>query len=64
MEIVENKTGVRCRVCEGEIIETVTQVFNQMYGPPIDGPGSKQQWSEKKEYHCGQCGIVYKFLPK
>jgi hypothetical protein len=56
-------TGVECKVCQGEIMADEKEVFNSMFGPPIDGPGHEKQWSIKTEYYCGQCGIVYRFLP-
>lgn len=34
-----------------------------MSGPLIIGPGSKGQFSDVTSFYCGDCGVVYKFLP-
>jgi len=58
------QTGVKCKVCQGEIMKEEKKAFNSMYGPPIDGPGHEKQWSVETDYYCGKCGVVYRFLPK
>ncbi len=57
-------TGVKCKVCQGEIMKEEKETFSPMFGPPVDGPGSEKQWSLEIDYYCGKCGIVYHFLPK
>jgi len=60
----EPKTEVigRC-VCNGDIvIETIrTSEFNPESGPPIFGPGSRQQFRDVKseKCFCFKCGLVY-----
>ncbi len=60
----EKTSGHACVVCRGKIIEVTESEFDARTGPLIIGPGSVQQFQEKTSYHCGQCGIEYRFLPK
>lgn len=54
-----------CRVCKGGIVEKTFIRFDSMTGPPIIGPGSRQQFKKVSDgYYCKKCGIKYEFVPK
>ncbi len=38
-----------CVVCGGKIVELLS---------------GKDQWHDVVSYHCGSCGLTYRFLPK
>jgi hypothetical protein len=53
-----------CKVCGGDVTEKIVQEYNPMTGPPIIGPGSRQQYRYvSKGLYCKQCGIRYEFVP-
>jgi len=53
-----------CKVCGGDVTEKIVQEYNPMTGPPIIGPGSRQQYHYvSKGLHCKQCGVKYEFVP-
>ncbi|MBI1957066.1 MAG: hypothetical protein HYS44_01240 [Candidatus Niyogibacteria bacterium] len=51
-------TGRWCTACGGMVMKNTYRVQD---GPLILGPGNRSH--EETEYHCGQCGVVYKFPP-
>ena len=54
-----------CKVCGGDVTEKIVREFNPMTGPPIIGPGSRQQYSYvSKGLYCKRCGIRYEFVPE
>lgn len=62
---MEKSTKGKCVVCGGEIVEVIVTEYNPMTGPPIIGPGSRQQYRDvSKGYHCKNCGIKYAFVPE
>ena len=53
-----------CKVCGGDITEKIVHEYNPMTGPPIIGPGSRQQYHYvSKGLYCTQCGVKYEFVP-
>lgn len=60
----EVKTGTLCKVCGSEIVEGFEELYDPSTGPPIYGPGSRDQIKlESIGYYCSGCGIKYQFLP-
>jgi len=50
--------------CGGDITEDFFLEHNPMSGPPILGPGSKQQRRYTSSgLYCNKCGICYEFVP-
>jgi len=55
-----------CRIpgCGGDITERIVQEYNPMTGPPIFGPGSRQQYHYVSQgLYCKKCGVKYEFVP-
>ena len=64
MQPREKKTDGVCVVCEGEIVETIVNKYDPLTGPPIIGPGSRNQFHDVSEgFHCKKCGLKYRFVP-
>lgn len=66
-EIIREKG--KCRICGGVVIEKVwfESHFIPETGPPIIGPGSREQYARVQEtsgLYCSNCGIKYEFLPE
>lgn len=50
-----------CKVCGGNIIEDIQTVKINSWDPPIYGPGSKDQYSQRVVgYYCESCKIKYR----
>lgn len=61
----EKPTDGTCVFCGGEVVEKITNVFDSMFGPPIFGPASRNQYIEVSEgFHCKRCGLKYEFVPQ
>ncbi len=53
-----------CKVCGGDITERIVQEYNPVTGPPIIGPGSRQQYHYVSQgLYCKKCGVKYEFVP-
>jgi len=52
-----------CRVCSGPIVREESRVYDPATGPPIFGPGSRQQFRLKIILYCAACGLSYHHLP-
>jgi hypothetical protein len=58
----EVKTGT-CGVCGGRIVEKKGFAFDPVFGPPIIGPGSRDQHTEVSYgFYCEKCGLKYEFI--
>jgi hypothetical protein len=55
------KTGKKCMVCEGEIVEGADNV--RLNGFCHIGENTRSFYVVRK-YHCNKCGIIYAFLPR
>ena len=59
---MERSTGRKCEVCGGDIFETFKMEYDPGTGPPVIGPGSRQQFHRvSKGFYCKKCGIKYAF---
>ncbi|MDP2629754.1 MAG: hypothetical protein Q8P45_03625 [Candidatus Harrisonbacteria bacterium] len=59
----EHETESRCRACSGAVVKVISRHYDPSSGPPIIGPGSRSQYSTSTSYHCGTCGLMYRFPP-
>lgn len=61
----DEKTGRKCSVCKvGDIIESFSMRRDPNAGPPIIGPGSRNQIKKfSNGLHCDKCGLMYAFVP-
>ena len=57
--VEDNKTGKKCKVCNGELLKE----FRIVSHDNIIGPGHRSH-VELCGYYCSQCGIKYKNLPE
>lgn len=62
--MTETVTDHTCAACGGKIVKVTDSKFSDDMRPAMIGPGSKSQYRETVSYHCGDCGIMYRFLPK
>ena len=65
--MAEKKKAVfgECVVCQGPIVKDVVREYDPMRGPPVIGPGSRQQFhSVTKGFYCDDCGVYYHHVPK
>ena len=65
--MMEKQTDGKCVVCKSQIVEIIAEEHNPETGPPIIGPGSKDQYRKvSKGYHCSNkgCGLKYAFIPE
>ncbi len=54
-----------CVVCEGKIVEDIVREYDPQTGPPVIGPGSRDQFRDVlRGYNCIGCGLYYKFPPR
>lgn len=52
-----------CKVCKGDVVEKIVIKFDPLSGPPIIGPGSKDQYKKVIEgFYCKNCGLKYEFV--
>jgi DNA-directed RNA polymerase subunit RPC12/RpoP len=63
MADIKNKpTEAVCRVCGSTIVERIVTGRPKHIKPILGGRPQTTTWSEG--YHCSECGIKYRFLPK
>lgn len=60
----EMEPGKKCPVCGGEIVEKFFWVekYNPLFGPPLIGPGSKEQIcrvEKRTDPYCRNCRIKF-----
>jgi hypothetical protein len=54
-----------CVVCSGPLQPKTKTVFNHFMGPPIIGPGSREQYDTVQDgWTCQKCGLHYDFPPR
>jgi len=55
----------KCRVCGGDLIDTIETEFRRGALSDIIGPaGGRRLVSFHNGYHCKECGVCYEFIPK
>lgn len=52
-----------CSACKGRVVKETTSEYNPASGPPIIGPGYRNQCRDVTSYYCADCGLVYRLPP-
>jgi exosome complex RNA-binding protein Csl4 len=60
----EKVIEAKCVVCKGNLMKTEYWQYNPASGPPIIGPGSKNQYFKQQSLRCPACGLKYVHEPK